>query len=75
MALLLTYLRYLAKPVGLLINFNNSRLVDGLGRLINTSVFPSVSSGETRGELFSVFGFLLFSLTPLTPRNLQVFLA
>jgi GxxExxY protein len=48
-AQLLTYLRFLSKPLGLLINFNNKRLVDGIVRLINPRVFPSASSGDPLG--------------------------
>ncbi|MBU4484837.1 GxxExxY protein [bacterium] len=37
-AQLLTYLRAMNKPVGLLINFNHERLKDGLKRIVNTVV-------------------------------------
>lgn len=46
-AQLLTYMRFLSSPVGLLINFNNKKLVEGVVRLINPKVFPSESSGGT----------------------------
>ena len=35
-AQLLTYMRLMNKPAGLLINFNVARLVDGVKRLLNT---------------------------------------
>ena len=35
-AQLLTYMRLMNKPAGLLINFNVARLMDGVKRLLNT---------------------------------------
>jgi GxxExxY protein len=35
-AQLLTYMRLMKKPAGLLINFNVARLVDGVKRVLNT---------------------------------------
>jgi GxxExxY protein len=37
-AQLLTYLKLTSSPVGLLINFNEARLVDGVHRVINPAV-------------------------------------
>lgn len=46
---LLTYLRLAGKPLGLLINFNESLLKDGITRIINSS--PEVEGA--RDDLFS----------------------
>lgn len=47
---LLTYLRLLDLPVGLLINFGESRLKDGIRRLVNNHIdsYPSAPSAPLR---------------------------
>lgn len=44
---LLTYLRLMNLPLGLVINFNVLRLTDGLKRVINTMSTPSVHSAHS----------------------------
>ncbi len=46
-AQLLTYLKAMSLEVGLLINFNSVRLVDGLERVVNNfGQFPQTTPGE-----------------------------
>jgi len=46
-AQLLTYLRLMNKPVGLLVNFNVPRLMDGVKRVLNTYEPPRRSTEKT----------------------------
>jgi len=46
-AQLLTYLRLMNKPAGLLINFNVPRLMDGVKRMLNTYEPPRRSTEKT----------------------------
>ena len=45
-AQVLTYLRLINAPAGLLINFNAARLLDGLKRIINSRYVPPGGDGE-----------------------------
>lgn len=43
---LLTYVRLSEKPVGLLLNFGEARLKDGIRRIVNSQVHGSPSTGD-----------------------------
>ena len=49
-AQLLTYLKLTGCPVGLLINFNVERLVDGVKRMINPHPDPRFAEGEDKPQ-------------------------
>lgn len=49
-AQLLTYLKLSGYPVGLLINFNVERLVDGVKRMINPHPDPRFAEGEDKPQ-------------------------
>jgi GxxExxY protein len=48
-AQVITYLRLIPAPLGLLINFNSERLVQGISRLINPSLAPAFASSGASG--------------------------
>lgn len=50
-AQVITYLRLLPAPLGLLVNFNSERLVQGVFRLIHPAIAPAFSSSGPSGAL------------------------
>lgn len=50
-AQVITYLRLLPAPLGLLVNFNSERLIQGVSRLIHPSMAPAFSTSGPSGAL------------------------